>query len=600
MNHLYVHQSVKVKVNLDPIDLDRDYERKIKEKIIQTYGDKCYLNGYVSKPSIEIVKIENGKREGAHLHGFLTFHVEFSGLFCIPKRDVVIPCRITKLNKFGAMAEAFPTPMDIIIPRQLQAFDEIDKLKDLYEGEFIMVKVFDYQMENSKLVVIGIITEVGLPSPNLVELPHDGILSYDPQQILTVTEYNLGIESQSASASKSILGNNIPLVNLKDKITPFKDEWIAHIRKMINPYEKVDKYHRYGSNLIKYNDFKNIYDQGSLYPVMTRAYFKLWEVLSDTNVLEQYRNRSIKIANLAEGPGGFMQCLIDFRNHQHSSEWKTDVYHAITIKQDPTVEALKGVQDWDNYREGNNYFKKLDSLGFKINKSYGPTGDGNLISTVNIKGFSDEIGPEKCQIITGDGGIYLNDEEYGLQELENGKLFFAEILSAISNQAVGGCFILKIYDIYYDLTLQMLHLLAIYYQKITIIKPRTSRPANSEKYLVCENFKDIQPDQLALQLESLMTRFNQWIELESNLKGKGSSKFVDKLFIFSQLNNSKFISQVVQFNQYNLELQMGKINEGLELVSNGLYTKTDIKEKYEANQLEMGQTWCNRYKIPHN
>lgn len=70
MSNLYVSQLVKVRINLDPIDLTKDYEKKITSKVIKEYGDKCYLNGFIKKSSIEIVKIENGVRKGSHLHGF--------------------------------------------------------------------------------------------------------------------------------------------------------------------------------------------------------------------------------------------------------------------------------------------------------------------------------------------------------------------------------------------------------------------------------------------------------------------------------------------------------------------------------------------------
>src|SRR5689334_20149714 len=108
MDTLYIPQTVKVKVNLDPSELDGNYEEKLKRKIKDKYGDSCYKNGFIKKSSIEIVKIENGRRIGAHLHGVLTFRVDFSALFCVPKKDKVIRCRIKTINKFGALATSYP------------------------------------------------------------------------------------------------------------------------------------------------------------------------------------------------------------------------------------------------------------------------------------------------------------------------------------------------------------------------------------------------------------------------------------------------------------------------------------------------------------
>jgi cap1 methyltransferase len=61
----------------------------------------------------------------------------------------------------------------------------------------------------------------------------------------------------------------------------------------------------------------------------------------------------------------------------------------------------------------------------------------------------------------------------------NAKLFFAEIVTALTIQDIGGVFILKIYDCTFEITKQMITLLSAFYKKVSIIKPATSRPANS-------------------------------------------------------------------------------------------------------------------------
>uniref|UniRef100_A0A6C0BLV2 Ribosomal RNA methyltransferase FtsJ domain-containing protein n=1 Tax=viral metagenome TaxID=1070528 RepID=A0A6C0BLV2_9ZZZZ len=601
MNHLYVPQTVRVKVNLDPVDIGQEYESKIKHKLVQMYGDRCYLNGFINKSSISIVKIENGHREGSHLHGFLTFNVEFSALFCIPKRDVVITCRIKKINKFGLMAESFPVPMDVIVPRQLQAYNDIiDLFKDVYEGEFINVKILNHTMEKDKLVVVGVMTQAGLPKPNLLELREDSLISDDLGQLADVIQIPLSLSAQ-IPLSNPHLGSNQALNLLKDKITPFNKRegrgpplWQGTIKKLINPYELIDKYHS-PRDLIQYNQFTQIYDpqEKSVYPIITRAYFKLWEVLTDLNLLQQWENQPIHVANLAEGPGGFIQCLIDYRNRQHHSEWKNDTYHAITIKQQSDVETLKDVQDWDNYREGKEYFQLLTQQGYQVVCSYGKTGDGNMLIVDNLQHFTKQIGINKCLLITADGGIYLKEEEYGAQELDNAGLFFAEIVTAIMNQATGGTLVLKMYDMYYDVTIQLIQLLSLYYTQMILIKPKTSRPANSEKYMVCTGFKEIPEEQLAEQTQQLLQRLQTWMDLV-----KSGQQYVTSLLPFIFKEQSSMIETVAQFNKYNVELQMEKINEGLDLATYEKYRDPQFMEKYRQFQRETGVEWCRTYQLP--
>jgi hypothetical protein len=406
-----------------------------------------------------------------------------------------------------------------------------------------------------------------------------------------------------------VLGTNTALNKLKDQIAQYnkpvnhKEPPWQIIKRLLNPYELIDKYHtskqleKYKIEpLIAYNNFTYIYEKNSLYPVITRAYFKLWEILFDTNILETYKDKPLSIGNLAEGPGGFIQCLIDYRNLQHGSEWKEDVYNAITVKKDPNNPALAGVQDWENYPEGVKYFDTAIFHGYKINRSYCCGNDGNLVNIANIKHFTEkDVGENKCHLITADGGIFLAEEEYGSQEYDNAQLFYAEILTALYNQRKGGVFILKIYDMYYNLTIQMLNLLGLYYNKIVIIKPKTSRPANSEKYIVCSDFKsDGTEPEFIESLEKLTKLFETWIETSKTTK-----KHIVNLFDFHEKPESGFNKTILYFNKYNLDTQMEKITEGLGLAMTEGYSDVGILESYRSAQRERGKEWCNTYQISH-
>lgn len=84
--------------------------------------------------------------------------------------------------------------------------------------------------------------------------------------------------------------------------------------------------------MIKYDGMqhKSFYDnRESQENVFSRAYFKLWEILS-LGILDKKKEQDITIANLAEGPGGFIHALIDFRLKQNKT--LQDRYFAITLK----------------------------------------------------------------------------------------------------------------------------------------------------------------------------------------------------------------------------------------------------------------------------
>jgi 23S rRNA U2552 (ribose-2'-O)-methylase RlmE/FtsJ len=88
----------------------------------------------------------------------------------------------------------------------------------------------------------------------------------------------------------------------------------------------------------------------------------------------------------------------------------------------------------------------------------------------------------------------------------NAKLFLSEIVTALHVQALDGTFILKIYDISFEITRQLIMLLSSAYKSVKIVKPITSRPGNSEKYLLCEGFRGVSEE----QLEDLKGVLQKW------------------------------------------------------------------------------------------
>ena len=119
-------------------------------------------------------------------------------------------------------------------------------------------------------------------------------------------------------------------------------------------------------------------------------------------VLEQHKDKDMTIACVAEGPGGFIHALVDYRFKQQKGALKfnQDSYHAITLKMSGETRNAK---DWSDKRSGRT-FKRLKNYGAKINLSYGETEDGDLLKIANINHFSDKL-RNKCQLVTGDGGI---------------------------------------------------------------------------------------------------------------------------------------------------------------------------------------------------
>ena len=93
---------------------------------------------------------------------------------------------------------------------------------------------------------------------------------------------------------------NYYLTEIKGKISECGEDWNTN-KKYTNPYEYI-----YTSN-IKTSVCK--------YKPISRAYFKMIEIMNTFNFPSFDSNAPIKMFALAEGPGGFIEAILNYRNN---------------------------------------------------------------------------------------------------------------------------------------------------------------------------------------------------------------------------------------------------------------------------------------------
>ena len=110
-----------------------------------------------------------------------------------------------------------------------------------------------------------------------------------------------------------------------------------------------------------------------------------------------------------------------------------------------------------------------------------------------------------ADLVTADGGFDRDKTSSDLEELDTARLILSEVTMALEIQAQGGAFVLKIFDMATKFTVDMISILTYCYENVSIIKPKSSRPANSEKYVVCNGFKFTRDNEdLNLIIEQLL------------------------------------------------------------------------------------------------
>lgn len=342
------------------------------------------------------------------------------------------------------------------------------------------------------------------------------------------------------------------------KIKSLIDKHIADweiIKKYTNPYEFVH-------TTIPGQKFGV-----SKYRPISRAFYKIMEIYNTHNLLSS--EAPIKSFHLAEGPGGFVESTAYIRNTTEDS------YNAITL-----IDENSNIPDW---KKAANIMHKYKN----INIEYGVENKGDLYNHKNLMKFKEKY-KNSMDIITADGGFDFSND-YNNQEKCAFRLLFTQVAYAITIQKQHGHFILKIFDIFEQSTRELIYLLSCMYENVYISKPHTSRYANSEKYVVCKNFKF------------------------SHNRDEISNKFINILKIFESVDFNKYeITSIINIPVHSYyKNNIREINAILahQQIDNILTTikiithkdrKNDRIYSLKNNNIQKCINWCINNNVPYN
>lgn len=330
----------------------------------------------------------------------------------------------------------------------------------------------------------------------------------------------------------------------KNKITQYyKNKLWDKYKKLSNEYENV---------FVSPNAITNI----SLYSPVSRSFFKLWEILHDFgDVLDIDDPKGKKCVFLAEGPGGFCEAYAKKRAHMK------DAYFGITLRSNNN----RNIPDW-----------KIENL----HVSYGKDGTGNLYMLDNILDFVGKVGANTVDFITADGGFDFSSDFNSQEELSH-RLILSEIYSALLLQKPGGSFLIKLYDCFTLETISLIKILRDAYATLYIIKPLTSRPANSERYILCHGFRGFPAS---------------GHKLKALIAGYAFDRVRTVLDVHVDYDT---LYQLLHFNLYYTIRQVYYIQRTINYIN---FFKKDDTTAVMASIIEKhtkkSQRWCEKYGVP--
>lgn len=257
------------------------------------------------------------------------------------------------------------------------------------------------------------------------------------------------IEDEDIFCDKDIISDVLTLKSALDKLN--KNE-IINSRFRSNPFETI----------------RNAF-------FMNRAALKMAEIDKACDFMFRFpqnikNDELIYFADVCAGPGGFSEYIL----------WRRKWYakgFGFTLKDD-------------------NDFKLGDFLAGPsevFHPYYGPKEDGDVYDSENQLAFRKLIMSQTKNLgvhfMMADGGFSCDGKE-NIQELLSKRLYLCQCLVALMIVRHGGHFVTKLFDVFTPFSIGLIYLMNQCFEKISIFKPNTSRPANSERYLICKNKKE--------------------------------------------------------------------------------------------------------------
>jgi 23S rRNA U2552 (ribose-2'-O)-methylase RlmE/FtsJ len=347
------------------------------------------------------------------------------------------------------------------------------------------------------------------------------------------------------------------LYETKKKLDDREKDWDI-FKKYTNPYEYIHTPVPFKKKCI------------SKYKPLSRSYFKMIEIITTFNLI--FDSKPIKSFHLAEGPGGFIEAIVGLRKNPN------DIYIGMTIvdeEQDPNIPGWKKTESF--LRQNKNVYIET-----------GADNTGNILSIENFAYCKDTYA-SSMELITGDGGFDFSID-FNNQEINIAKLLFGQIAYALIMQKRSGAFILKIFDCFMQHTIDLLYILSSFYEKVFIMKPNTSRHANSEKYIVCKGFFFSSCEQFYPFLYRAFEKMMLKPELQIN----------NATYIYRFINMPIPYCFAIKLEEYNAiigQQQIENIHYTISLIENK--HKQDKIDNLIKTNIQKCIQWCTKYNIAY-
>ena len=338
------------------------------------------------------------------------------------------------------------------------------------------------------------------------------------------------------------------ILKKKDEICSFElaNEWELR-KKITNPYEAI----------FSTSDTKTFPSIALVNP-LSRSYFKMVEMIYISKLWDSLGDGPFISSHVCEGPGGFLQCIVE-----QAKARKVNYTHSYAMTLKSTKSQIPG------WKRSSRFLKKHP----EIQLLYGSDMTGNILVKANQDIFCTTA--KDSAIFTADGGFDFSTD-YSKQEENAFLLVVASITIGLRCLRQGGILVVKLFDIYSPIMLDLIIGTAAMFDSFLIYKPATSRPCNSERYFIGRGFKN---DGKAAA----------WIEHLEKAQVKHVERPLTRLCELPA--DSPYVEAIKEQIQWQENVQVQSIERAM-------YMKKEDIELYVKEAIEKSIEWCRTFSVP--
>ncbi|CAF0952969.1 unnamed protein product [Rotaria magnacalcarata] len=393
------------------------------------------------------------------------------------------------------------------------------------------------------------------------------------------------IESSRTNLRFDFVANNsignADVSSLLEKLTTIKQQ-LNDVKSLLSDKDIIDwnrhtAYMNTASTIVPYLREKLNIEIG------TQAWAKMYEILANFDLINDVnKNPRLTTLHLCEAPGAFISALNHFlvtREENRNIEWQ---WFAQTLnpyyEHDESTVAMLIDDDRIIYHTIDE--KRWD---------FGIDNSGNIMNEENINYYISRFQSMDIHLITADGSFDVQNNP-GEQEGLVYPLLKTEVYVALSCLITHGNFILKLFTMFEQVTIDLIHLLYRTFRQISMFKPQTSKKGNSEVYVICIDFNR----------DKFTNCFSDNLEIRSS---PYSSSFLNQLIQCSELLQFNQIN-TIKHNLHYFENRSKKFNKKLnklkENVLNQYLDQCQIRELLSSDRHLLKADLQSKYSYQHN